>query len=200
MLRRASSRSDTAEVGVGTLIVFIAMVLVAAVAAAVIINTAGSLQQRAQTTGMEATSEVSSNIRVVSMHGVRNSSTADIYDVRLQVQLAAGGQNVDLNRMILRFSDGAKLRTYNHSHAPLPDGGQGGTPQTWFNTTWLRGDGANFVMKSGDLVDLHFNLYDTSLPTRKAIQLQLIPDVGASVPADFRTPSTYASDISVKLR
>src|SRR5438094_9745308 len=90
---------DRAEVGVGTVIVFIAMVLVAAVAAAVLINTTGTLQQRAQATGKEATQEVASNLKVVNVYGVRNdTSTSKVHKLDLNLELSAGAVPVDLTK------------------------------------------------------------------------------------------------------
>src|SRR5258708_35202330 len=103
---------DRGEVGVGTLIVFIAMVLVAAVAAAVLINTTGTLQQRAQSTGTEATQEVASNLKVLNVYGTRNSSSANLWDISVNAELSAGAVPVDISKLIIRYTDGSF--TYNY--------------------------------------------------------------------------------------
>ena len=187
-------RNDRAEVGVGTLIVFIAMVLVAAVAAAVLINTTGTLQQRAQATGKEATQEVASNLKVQSVYGHRNdtASTFKIQKLVLSLELSAGAVPIDLTKLIVRMSNGASSYNYDYGW----DGGNG------FNTTWVRGTNASAVMQAGDLVEVELHTWpmSTGFDTRTSISLSLIPETGSSVIADFKTPSTFGTDKVINLR
>ena len=103
-------KDTTAQVGIGTLIIFIAMVLVAAVAAAVLIQTSGVLQQKAQATGKQATQEVSSNLMIKGIEGVRaktgvNLST-NISLLKMKVGLNVGSSPVDMNQVVISITDG----------------------------------------------------------------------------------------------
>jgi flagellin FlaB len=61
------NRDNVAAIGIGAMIVFIALILVAAVAAAVIIQTAEKLQQNAQTTGQDTTDSMAARLFVVNV-------------------------------------------------------------------------------------------------------------------------------------
>ena len=144
--------------------------------------------------------EVSSNLKLTGLYGVRgNSSDAGLWDLNLYVELSAGAVPMDLTKLILRYSDGSSTLSYHHDPATLPDGAG---PRASFNATWIRGEGANHVRRSGDLVQLHFNMGRAgyTLPTRTSVALSIIPESGTPTAADFKTPATYSTYTIVTLR
>jgi flagellin FlaB len=98
-----TDKEDRGQVGIGTLIVFIALVLVAAIAAGVLINTAGFLQSQAEATGEESTSQVSDNIDVISSFGTVNGAK-QIGDLQFAVTKAPGSDTVDLEQLTLQIT------------------------------------------------------------------------------------------------
>ncbi|WP_435096354.1 archaellin/type IV pilin N-terminal domain-containing protein [Halorubrum sp. N11] len=103
MFEFINNDKDRGQVGIGTLIVFIAMVLVAAIAAGVLINTAGFLQSQAEATGQESTDLVSERIEVTSEVGtVGNASAGQLDSIRLSVTGAPGSDQIDLSETTIQ--------------------------------------------------------------------------------------------------
>ena len=114
---REQDDTDRGQVGIGTLIVFIAMVLVAAIAAGVLVNTAGFLQATAEDAGQESVDKVTNRLDVVNQHGNVSTSGDEVNRVHLTVRLAAGSGAVSLNQTTVKYvSDStAKNLVFNNT-------------------------------------------------------------------------------------
>jgi flagellin FlaB len=97
------TRDDRGQVGIGTLIVFIAMVLVAAIAAGVLINTAGFLQSSAEATGQDASDSTTNRLQVVSATGEYFTSDNAVGVVNITVKTGPGAGNVDLGETTVQW-------------------------------------------------------------------------------------------------
>jgi flagellin FlaB len=136
MFEFINDEDERGQVGIGTLIVFIAMVLVAAIAAGVLINTAGFLQTQAEETGQDSTDQVANNINVIGTVGEVGSydhdndgGTPDINQVdliRLTVQKSAGSGDIDLGGLSIQYVAPDSFANLKHTKkAPT-----GGSPES----------------------------------------------------------------------
>ena len=114
MFENIHKSEDRAQVGIGTLIVFIAMVLVAAIAAGVLVNTAGFLQATAEDAGQESVNKVTNRLDVVNVHGIVNETNDDgraVDQINMTVRLAAGSGGVSLEDTTIKYLSGTTAKT-----------------------------------------------------------------------------------------
>ena len=205
MRNKSLSKDESGQAGIGTLIIFIAMVLVAAVAAAVLIQTSGVLQQKSQETGQQTIQEVSSNLEVVGIVGHRTGgSSNDFRYINVTLKPMAGAGSIDLSQMVVSMQNETKrvdsIR-YNKS--------SDGMGSSHFIVTELRDDDDSLnvatttttVINSGDLVILCFDTtaLGFTCPTREPIRLEIKPEHGASVIKDMITPPSYSVELYITL-
>jgi flagellin FlaB len=104
---------NLAAIGIGAMIVFIALILVAAVAAAVIIQTAEKLQQNAQSTGDDTTDEMSGKVQILNVFVDDPAESFVVY-----FRLAAGSDDTDPSDILWQV------------FCEDPDGGGAAVPST----------------------------------------------------------------------
>ena len=94
--------SKKADMGIGTLIIFIAMILVAAIAAGVLIQTATSLQNKALLTGERTKGQVATGLQTLLLYAT-NGSDGDVEDFRQKIKLSPGSDPVTLEDVLIGF-------------------------------------------------------------------------------------------------
>jgi len=116
--------ADRGQVGIGTLIVFIAMVLVAAIAAGVLVNTAGFLQATAEDAGQESVDKVTNRMDIVSSHGIVNKTgdgSLAVDSLNLTVRMAAGSGSVSLESTTIKYVSDSTARNLVYNDESTAD-------------------------------------------------------------------------------
>lgn len=109
-----ASLNKKAVMGIGTLIIFIATILVAAVAAAVLISTSNVLQQRSLLVGQEARKAITDGIEIVSIMTASDYVNETFNDFEILVRLSPGSDALQMRKFSLQyigpsFDEGASL-------------------------------------------------------------------------------------------
>jgi len=191
--KQCKKNDDAAEVGIGTMIVFIATILVAAVAAGVLIDTSQKLQDKSTRTGNEATSNVGTSLTVESVLGTRAASPDDLEAIEIYVTLSPGAESLDLSALVIQYNDGAQVNVYSHGVA---------VSATEFTAEWIRGAGTGNVMESGDFVKITVGeavTEDLTLANNVKVDVNLVPSTGSAVSVGFTTPPSYGTKLTVDL-
>jgi archaellin len=138
-------------------------VLVAAVAAGVLVNTAGELQSRASDTGDDAQAQVSNQIDVVSATGTVSGD--NVTTITLVVKKSPGSDPIDLSEATIEYTSSSSSETLVYA---------GSASGTEFTTTKVTGD-------SDGVLDDTSERYEITIDTSSIETSGLGPGTGAEL-------------------
>ncbi len=208
--KKILEKDDFAAIGIGAMIVFIAMVLVAGIAASVLVQTSSTLEMQALRTGQQTTSEVASGLFI---EGIQGSNSNDVItQLAIEIKPRSGSPDIDLNTTVIEISDSStkyvlSYDSNNHTTASNVDGNLFTTsfyPSSDATTTFgvivlQDADGScistNPVINFGDHVILAIGNAFSGISPRTDVFGMVISEEGSPGIIGFRTPESYTDTI-----
>jgi flagellin-like protein len=188
---------DRGQVGVGTLIVFIAMVLVAAIASGVLINAAGLLQTQSAQASQESSEQVSNRMQVVNSLGTDIDGTNEtVGAINLTVSMSPSADEVDLSQATVQWT--GPTGTYSLTHDTLTDGDGD------FSVTQAKDDddSSPVLNTRDDRLKMNFDVdsFATSdLDAGSTVELRITTRAGATTIVELIIPQSVAGESAVRV-
>ncbi len=195
--------------GISTLIIFIAMILVAAIAALVLLQTAGLLQSQAREVGTQSAEQAATNFQVLSI-SARITSSDGIGYLRMVGKLAPGSPGIDLNDFLINYitpnsvKNGISWAKYINQEAADPNAETTMQSATIAETTREKyavrflGKGDEYTaakIQQNEQVEIWYNAPDAN--SQDKVTIEISPTRGSqttltyTVPVSLDTTKTY---------
>ncbi|MFB6235672.1 MAG: archaellin/type IV pilin N-terminal domain-containing protein [Halopenitus sp.] len=192
------TEDDRGQVGIGTLIVFIAMVLVAAIAAGVLINTAGFLQSQSEQTGQESTSQVTDRVQEINTIGNVTAAEDGVNRINISVMKGSGAGDIDLSALTIEYigPNGAETLTFDETDTV--------NATSYFRLDAVRGT-EPVAQNSSDRFVLVIGLgaadgdNPANLGTGESASLRITTASGATTSIEIRVPDSVSGESAVQL-
>ena len=162
----------------GTLIIFIAMVLVAAIAAAVLVSTTGTLQNKALATGKDTKTEVGTSLNVLQVYA-EDGTDQSLEEFTQTIKLNAGSDAIRFSDLLLTLNLNNESSDFTYDSAvdcsntsTTTAGGDYGITYSIQGTNYKSG-----YLNKGDVVKICFES-SRGVAESESIRLALIPKVG----------------------
>jgi archaeal flagellin FlaB len=198
--------------GIGAMIIFIAMVLVAGIVAYVILSTGSLLQIQSGNTGSQTVKEVSSGLKVSTIQGHNTSGLID--KIVILITPRAGSPEIDLSGVLIELSDSQQKNVLEYSSSYWADGTTGlqnlfdvdafSSVSSEYGVIVLIDDDGSCnqttpVINRGDSVMLALNTTAIlgGIGENVNIMGNVIPEEGAWSIIEFRTPSSFVNPILI---
>ena len=206
---RLDSRANSGAIGIGALIIFIAMILVSGIAASVIIQTMNNLQNRAMSTGRETIRDISAGIEVRQVSGYVVNSKVD--QLAIFVSPIVASEDIDLSHTFISLSDTNKKIILSYDSNMFSSSVNNGVFQA-LNSSNLTSstygivvirdlDGSctatSPVINENDIVALIVNTTKcfSGISPRTEVSGNVVPEYGVSGVISFVTPPTLIDKI-----
>jgi flagellin FlaB len=206
---RILRRKDVGAMGIGAMIIFIAMVVVAGIAAAVLIQTSSKLEMQALRTGDETLAVVASGIKILGIDG--HNTSGEIDKMAIYLSILSGAPDFDLSQAVIELSNSTakSLLVYNEEFTNITnvngsifDVSDFGTATTFAVIVLQDADESlskeDPVLNYGDHVVLAINIedvFDESIPPRTDVFGLIIPEEGAYAIIGFTTPASITTPV-----
>lgn len=208
----AWKKRKQATIGIGTLIVFIALVLVAAIASAVILKTAYSLKDSAEKTGKAATTEVSGGLKVLDIVGDRQfgggALQTTITGIRFTVTVWDGSSGINIEWLRIHWI-GPQVSDYSTLNLAGPASASGtlfGADEIPSNIVTTDGwdiPSSRFFLLNENVLYIELDLRGAGLgdplDPGDTVNVYFEPASGLVVSEGFTTPTNYGTNQFVDL-
>ena len=190
MYKMAHKLSKRGAQGIGTLIIFIALILVAAVAAGVLISTAGKLQGKAENTGTEVQQRLGTGFEIIEVVA-NDTSDGNINNAvdqfRVTARLAPGSDSVKFSDITITLVTNSGLQSYTNGSA---------ASATLFAPSAVAGNVTDGYLDRVDVVNFDF-LSNFIITENEEFTIRLFPGTGNPLPIQLVTPPSMVDTYTV---